>query len=295
LTQTILEESHLGNPSRFIETRAPKNERSGRQGPTLDSPPYPWLSVDAQFTTRKFLGVNVNVCRRDKMIDFLLSQLARRKLTKVAFANVNLLNQISRPSSKIRLDDFLMLNDGIGLDIGSIILYRSRFPENLNGTDLVPELLHAAGQDIRVFLYGATPDIVERASAVIAEQCNVKICGACDGYGMSVEPATVAERIRESAPDIVLVALGSPKQEMWIESHARELNAPLVIGVGALFDILVGVFPRAPRWIRRARLEWLYRFALEPTRLWRRYTIETLGFFLKLLFRGRQPKVPRDR
>ncbi len=85
------------------------------------------------------------------------------------------------------------------------------------------------------------------------------------------EPGDDLARINRSGADIVWVALGSPRQERWMARHRAELDAPVLIGVGAAFDFLAGAKPQAPHWVQRSGLEWLFRLATEPRRLWRRY------------------------
>jgi beta-1,4-glucosyltransferase len=278
--------SHRGTPSPPALTVAcsiePLDDANrpaspGVQPVSRDAPKSP-------FPTRRILGVDICVVDRDAAIAHLLPRLAARAPTKVAFANMHLLSQIDEAGFSARsLDDFIVLNDGVGLDVASLILYRKSFPENLVGTDFVPALLTAAGGGTRVFLYGSQPAIVEHAARIFAERYGVTICGTCDGFGVAAERAAVARRIHDSEPDIVLVALGNPQQEQWIAENATALGAPIAIGVGALFDIATEVSPRAPAWVRRVRLEWLYRLALEPSRLWHRYTVETFSFFYKIL------------
>jgi exopolysaccharide biosynthesis WecB/TagA/CpsF family protein len=243
-----------------------------------DPPPFP---------TRNVLGVAISVARRREVIDFLLARLATRVPTRVAFANANLLTTLSSPPGGARLlDDFLVLNDGIAVDLASLALYRSWFPDNLNGTDLIPALLAAAPPGTRVFLYGARPEVVAKTAALLAQRYGCAICGTVDGFsGASTE--VVAEQASEACPDILLVALGNPLQEEWIATYGCAIGAPLAIGVGALFDFITGTVPRAPAHLRRLRLEWLYRWAQEPGRLRRRYTIGIARFSARVLRQAR--------
>src|SRR5690606_19540359 len=87
------------------------------------------------------------------------------------------------------------------------------------------------------------------------------------------EDDAVIEQINAANPDVVWVGLGSPKQDYWIAQHRDLLNAPVLIGVGAAFDIHTGRLPQAPRWMQRSGLEWLFRLLAEPRRLWRRYVV----------------------
>lgn len=244
------------------------------------------------FPTRNVLGVEISVARQREAIEFLLARLKAGLATRVAFANANLLTTLSsQAGGAALLRDFLVLNDGIAVDLASFALYRSWFPENLNGTDLLPALLQAAPAGTRVFLYGATPDVLAKTAALLAERYGCMVCGAVDGFS-GAPPEAIAAQAAEARPDMVLVALGNPLQEEWIAAHAAEVRAPLMIGVGALFDFLTGAVPRAPAAMRRLRLEWLYRWAQEPARLRRRYTIGIARFSGLVLrqarLRGRQ-------
>lgn len=266
--------AHLARPLRERRPDRPVRRRPGGAAG----------AAATQFPRRKIFDVGVSVCTRELALAFLLRRLAARVPIKLAFANMHLLSVMQdRKVPAALLDDFLVLNDGIGLDIASFILHREGFPENLNGTDLVPALLKAVSPSTRVFLFGATPEVVGRAGEVLTKLCDITICGMSDGYGVMADRTFVAQRIREARADIVLVALGNPGQEAWIAEASPRLGAPLVIGVGALFDIITGDYPRAPALIRRLRLEWLHRLALEPSRLFRRYTGEAALFFFKVL------------
>jgi beta-1,4-glucosyltransferase len=241
------------------------------------------------FSTRNVLGVEISVARQREAIDLLLARLAARVPTRVAFANANLLTTLSSQPDGVRLlDGFLVFNDGIGVDLASVALYRRWFPENLNGTDLIPALLAAAPRGTRVFIYGAKPDVLAKTAALLAERYGCLVCGAVDGF--SASPREVARQASETCPDVVLVALGNPLQEEWIAAHAAAIGAPLAIGVGALLDFLTGAVPRAPLAMRRLRLEWLYRWAQEPGRLRRRYTVGMARFLAGVIKQARSAR-----
>jgi exopolysaccharide biosynthesis WecB/TagA/CpsF family protein len=249
----------------------------------IDPPPFP---------IRNVLGVKISVARRRDALGFLLARLAARVPTRVAFANANLLTTLSSGAGGERLlEGFLVLNDGIAVDLASLALHRSWFPDNLNGTDLLPALLAAAPHGTRVFLYGAKPDVLAKTAELIAERYGGVVCGAVDGFSGD-PPEAVARQASEARPDIILVALGNPLQEEWIAAHAAGIGAPLAIGVGALFDFMTGTVPRAPAPMRQLRLEWLYRWAQEPGRLRRRYTIGMARFLTLVL---RQARASRTR
>ncbi len=173
----------------------------------------------------------------------------------------------------------VVLNDGIGLDLYGKLAGR-RFDENLNGTDLLPRLFAAAdaASPLRVFLYGAAPGRAEKAAKNIeARFPNVRVVGVTHGY----ERTSVVEDINEACADVVLVGMGNPVQERWIDENKYLLDVGVVVGVGALIDFLSGEVSRAPAWIRKARCEWIYRLLREPKRLFGRYVLGNPAFLAR--------------
>jgi N-acetylglucosaminyldiphosphoundecaprenol N-acetyl-beta-D-mannosaminyltransferase len=110
----------------------------------------------------------------------------------------------------------------------------------------------------------------------------VELAGWRHGYFSAEEEAKVIEDIRRSGAELVLVALGAPRQELWIRRARSRLGAKVMIGVGGLLDFFSGRIPRAPRWIRKLGLEWCYRLCQEPKRLWRRYLVGNAVFLARL-------------
>lgn len=209
----------------------------------------------------------------------LLDSLQHQRRLMLFFANTNFVVKCRSLSAKMDHESVLIVNDGIGMDIAAMLIRRSRFKENLNGTDFTPYLLRQADRPLRLFLLGGKPQVVGRAADYARQQLGQEVVGMCDGYaGMS--DIRLIERIERSQPDILLVALGNPVQEQWIMQHWEALNVPLAMGVGALFDFWAGAKPRAPRVVQNLRLEWFYRLCLEPRRLLRRYTVDILHFLL---------------
>lgn len=249
--------------------------------------------ADAPFPVRDILGVPVSVATRDEAIAWLLARHAGGPQVLLSYANTNLLNLVRRDGGAGLLDGFLVLNDGIGLDIASRMLHGAPFPANLNGTDFTPALLAAAGPAARVFLFGARPDVVEKAAATFRQRHGVTIAGTADGYAWKSDPQALVDRINASGATIVLVALGNPQQERWMRENASRLQARLLVGVGALFDFTAGAVRRAPGWVQRARLEWAFRLAQEPRRLARRYTVELMSFLAAVVAQKQRSQAGR--
>lgn len=165
-------------------------------------------------------------------------------------------------------------------------------PERVAGIDLMEALLPlAASRGYGVFLLGAREDVLTKAVDRIRQRFpGIRIVGQHHGYFNEEETAAVDERIRAAAPDILFVAMGSPQKEYWIADHRRAVGVPFAMGVGGAVDVIAGLTRRAPRWMQRLGLEWLFRLAQEPGRLWRRYLVTNAAFvwiLLRELARGR--------
>lgn len=203
----------------------------------------------------------------------------------VAFCNAHTAEIALKDEAFARaLERFLVVNDGIGVEIGARLLEGRGFPENLNGTDFLPRLFGDLSWPARVYLLGAKPGVAEAAATAFAARFpNYVDAGARDGYFAKDEGRAVAAAVGAAAPDIVLVALGNPAQEMFIAEHFDALGAGAAFGVGALLDFAAGRVSRAPDWVRALRAEWLYRLAQEPRRLARRYLVDTFLFLAAVL------------
>lgn len=199
------------------------------------------------------------------------------------FANTNFIVQC-QGMQEAMAKDTLIINDGIGVDIGTWLVHRTRFPQNLNGTDFIPAFLHSIRAQGRVYLFGGKPGIALRAAQALRTEFGVNVVGTSDGYDQGRDTQALVQQINDSGANILLVAMGNPLQERWILQQRQHLNVSLLLGVGALLDFLAGDKPRAPDWIRSLRLEWFYRLCLEPARLARRYTVD-IGVFLALCLR----------
>ncbi|UWR09287.1 WecB/TagA/CpsF family glycosyltransferase [Ruegeria sp. B32] len=173
----------------------------------------------------------------------------------------------------------LVLPDGIGVELAAA-MQGERLAENLNGTDIVPRLVRRAaklGQS--VYLLGGTPGTAQAAAARLQDTApGLRIAGCRDGFGGIERTEEALDEINQSGADILLVAMGVPLQELWITRHRARLNPNLVLGVGALFDFLAGNVRRAPGVVRRVRVEWAWRLAMEPRRMARRYLIGNFEF-----------------
>jgi N-acetylglucosaminyldiphosphoundecaprenol N-acetyl-beta-D-mannosaminyltransferase len=179
-------------------------------------------------------------------------------------------------------DASLVVADGMPIVLASRLLGRA-LPERVAGSDLVPRLFETAERPMRVFLLGAGPGVAEEAAARIHRRWpSVQVVGTCSpavGFETNAaENCRILAAIDAAAPDLVIVGLGAPKQELWVHRHRHELRAKVVLCAGATIDFLAGRRRRSPLWMRHAGLEWLHRLASEPRRLAGRYARDACVF-----------------
>jgi N-acetylglucosaminyldiphosphoundecaprenol N-acetyl-beta-D-mannosaminyltransferase len=161
---------------------------------------------------------------------------------------------------------------------------KTPLPEKISGSDLVkPLMARAAEKGLSVFLLGAKDGVGKRAADVLVdENPGLRIVGVLSpplGFEKDEgESAAVVHAIRSAGPAIVLVALGAPKQELWMHRHKDVLAPAVLLGVGGTLDFIAGEVKRAPRWMSDAGLEWAYRLAQEPRRMAGRYLVRDRAF-----------------
>lgn len=230
------------------------------------------------------LGIPFDQVTLRNAVDRIQTMIASREPHYVVTPNVDFLVQaISDPElRRILVEAHLVLCDGMP------IVWASRWlgnplPERVAGADLVPELIRVAAQrEQRLFFLGATPEANNSAVANVRRQFPGAIVAG--HYSPPFRPmdaidrAEIIQRVREARPDLLFVAFGCPKAEKWIAASYRELEVPVVIGVGATIDFLAGCVKRAPVWAQRSGAEWLYRLCQEPRRLFWRYTNDLRHF-----------------
>jgi exopolysaccharide biosynthesis WecB/TagA/CpsF family protein len=221
----------------------------------------------------------------DEALALLHEGLRKAAHRKLAFCNAHVVN-LAASDGRFRksLEAFLVLPDGVGVDLGSRVLHGAPFPANLNGTDFIPNLITTSPRPLLIGMIGAAPGVAEKAAVVLRcldsrHQINV----VSDGFFDPARKPAILESLAKQPVDILLVAMGNPRQEIWIAENIAPEHAHLAAGVGALFDFLAGEVPRAPEWIRNLRLEWLYRLVIEPRRLWRRYVLGNPAFLVSIL------------
>lgn len=163
--------------------------------------------------------------------------------------------------------------------------------ERVTGIDLFLRLVELAPKKgWGVYLFGAKEEVVCRVEEVLEKRYpGIRIVGCRNGYFTEADEPGIVADMAASGADLMFVAFSSPKKEYWVHEHLEKIGIPFVMGVGGSFDVLAGVTSRAPKWMQERGLEWLYRFAQEPGRLWRRYVVGNVRF-VALVFRYRFAK-----
>lgn len=242
------------------------------------------------------LGCPIDALTLEETVDRVETVIRDRQPRQLSPVNVDVLVHRHRdPGYAALLDECdHLIADGWPVVAASRLLGRP-LPERVATPDLFDRLLQRGDErGWRVYLLGARRSVVERAAArITSDHPGLKVAGWRDGYWTDGEEADVVKAIRDAHPDILFVGISSPRKERFVSRWRDHMNVPLSMGVGGVFDIVAGETRRAPRWLQRLGLEWFYRFLQEPRRMFRRYFIDDLYFFV-LLAKAMMRRESRD-
>jgi exopolysaccharide biosynthesis WecB/TagA/CpsF family protein len=239
----------------------------------------------------EILGVQFSNTTLDVALEHIMQRAQAGQKSLFSFVNADCLNIAYQHwkyrQALARADQ--VFADGSGIRMACRLL-KEKLLGNVNGTDLFPKLCERLAEtNLSVYLLGAKPGIAQATATVMQQRyAGLKIAGARDGYFKAEETAQLIEEINQSGAAILLVAMGAPRQELWLVEHRDQLNPAVCIGVGGLFDFYSGRIPRAPLWMREIGLEWLWRLLQEPHRMWKRYIIGNPLFLYRVLQQARQ-------
>ncbi|MDR3348439.1 MAG: WecB/TagA/CpsF family glycosyltransferase [Acidaminococcales bacterium] len=227
------------------------------------------------------LDVKVEPYTMDGAAYALSRNLRNKRPAFVAMVNTEIIMRCQKDpmfKSIINSADFI-LPDGTGIVWAGRHLGH-KVPERVTGCDLIEELFKLADRNMyRIFLLGAAPGVAEAAiESSRAKYPGAVFAGCRDGFFPESETPGIIARINQAQADILLVALGSPKQEKWIFANRAKLNSTVFLGVGGSFDVMAGRVARAPRFMQKAGLEWLFRLYKQPGRFWRMLAIPKFIF-----------------
>jgi len=234
----------------------------------------------------KFLNYNIDNLTLDETINKVIDFINNGKTHQHVVLNAA---KIALMDSDKELANIVNSCDLINAD-GISIIYASRFMkhkinERVTGIDLMLRLMEVSQKKgFRIYLLGAKQEILERMVNKIKEKySNIKIVGFRNGYFRAEEEHKIIEDINKSNCHILFVGISTPKKEFFLYQHKRDLKVPFCMGVGGSFDVIAGEKKRAPSWMQKSGLEWLYRFFQEPRRLWKRYSILNIKFMVIVL------------
>lgn len=247
------------------------------------------------------MGVKFDAMTLDQTILAVEQLMASTGLGHVVTANLDYMAQVGRDPALARVVDRadLVVADGVPL-LWMARWSRQRLPERVNGTDLVLRLLQrASNHDWPVAFLGGEPGVAEQAGAQAATLWSTPVGGVWPLTPAEVDdPASsraVAQQVGALGRPLVLVGLGAGRQDRWIDANRDLLGEGVVIGVGSALDFIAGTRRRAPRVFQRAGLEWLWRLALEPGRLWHRYLVEDTAVLARFAVSTARTRLGRDR
>ncbi|MFT5661305.1 MAG: exopolysaccharide biosynthesis WecB/TagA/CpsF family protein [Sulfurimonas sp.] len=240
------------------------------------------------------MGVSFINATMQGAIRGIKAKVKNKEKTNIYFINADTLNKTySIPSLESILGKAsCVFPDGSGVKMGCKMM-RTPLKENLNGTDMFPFICQMAEEEkLKVFFYGAKDGVaLKMKEKLLKDFPSLEIVGVANGYDL--HDNEVINMINHSKADIVFVAKGAPLQEEWIHTHSYRIAAPIVIGVGGLFDFYSGNVSRAPLWMRKAGIEWVYRFMLEPQRMFYRYIIGNPLFLMRMYLWNKKQKTKR--
>ena len=243
------------------------------------------------------LGVQVSNITNEHLLESFTERIGQKQKTQVCITPVNsVLSAIKDPQvlSIYNASEYVLC-DGTPIKWAAGFL-NTPIVERITGLDLLPNLVaHCAKHDFSIFLLGASPGVGEQLKQTIrAQYPHCKVLGVYVPPFMKVfseeENIKMIDAVNAVSPDVLLVSLTAPKQDIWIAENLHRVNASIQIGIGGAFEVMAGLAKRAPKWMHTAGLEWLYRFIQEPKRLFRRYFIEAplfIPLILKQKFKGK--------
>ena len=254
-------------------------------------------STEPRRPSSSIFDIDIDLAQPEEMLATISQWAASGASRRVMYVNAHVVNQ-SRTTAGLsealkRAD--LVYCDGYGVRLAARALSLP-VPHRMTGADWIWDLANLcelAGQSI--YLLGSEPPVAREAAARLKRfYPRLDVVGAHHGFFDVGSPHNerVIEHINEHPARIVLVGMGTPKQELWVDRYADQLDGAVVWTVGALFDYVSGHTPRAPRWLSDNGFEWIFRLAIEPQRMWRRYLLGNPVFLSRVLTEARQRADP---
>lgn len=231
-----------------------------------------------------FYGVSLDLIDTSKVLELYNEYLYTKGTKTIFFLNAHYYNLSCKNIEyrKALNDSSLLLNDGIGIRLG-LKFKKIKEKENMNGTDLIPKIIEFSEKSgKRIFLLGADETSVTNAyKNLTTKYKKIIISGYNNGYFQDDE--TIIRKINNSGAEVLILGMGAPYQELWAQRNKDKLEkVKVIVAGGAIIDFISGKVTRAPRVIRIINCEWLYRLYLEPRRLFKRYIVGNMVFFVNI-------------
>lgn len=229
----------------------------------------------------QLLNTYVNALSMEETITCVEKIIAEGVPTQHVVINASKVNLMNKDDELKRIVNSCPL---INADGSSIVWAAKKLniplSQRVTGCDLFQELIKvAARKGYKVYLFGAQEEVLQEVKRIFrVEYPSLQIVGSRNGYFGEEDEFRIVHDMASSGADMMFVAFSSPKKEYWIHKYLEKLNIPFVMGVGGSFDIVAGKTARAPLWVQKIGMEWLYRFIQEPRRMWKRYIIGNAEF-----------------
>lgn len=234
-----------------------------------------------------FFGINLDIITLEETLNRVSKFIESREGVQHVVVNVAKLVYAQKDNElKEIINACPLINvDGAGIILGAKFL-GINIPERVAGIDLMDKLIeYSAQKGYRPYFFGAKEEIVKKVVEIYQEKYpNLNIAGYRNGYYTEAEEVGLVEDIKNSKADILFVAMGSPKKEIFLSNYSKTMEVPFTMGVGGSFDVVAGKVDRAPMWMQKLHSEWLFRLIQEPKRMWKRYLV-TNSIFLWMIIK----------
>lgn len=234
----------------------------------------------------KFFGIYLDIITMDETIEQISKIINNREIVQHVVVNVAKLVYAQKDEKlKNIINSCRLINvDGAGIILGAKLL-GINIPERVAGIDLMEKLIeYSSKNSYKIYFFGAKEEVISKVVEIYQKKYpDIKIAGYRNGYYSEQEEELIVKDIKESKADILFVAMGSPKKEMFLNKYVEEMQVPFVMGVGGSFDVVAGKTKRAPALMQKFGFEWLYRLFQEPGRMWKRYLYTNIEFLFLIL------------
>jgi N-acetylglucosaminyldiphosphoundecaprenol N-acetyl-beta-D-mannosaminyltransferase len=245
------------------------------------------LEIQTRKTTRvEVMGIEIDNLSMEETLSLIEAKILEGDPVQHVVVNAAKVVEVNKnPQLKAIIESCEIVNaDGQAVVWASKIL-GTPLKERVAGIDLMQALVQRSSQKgWSIYFFGAKQDVLDKVVARYQKEFpTLRIAGARNGYYTPEEESAIATEISKSGAHILFVAISSPKKEIFLNKYLNVMNVPFVMGVGGSFDVVAGLTKRAPQWMQKIGLEWLFRFLQEPRRMWRRYIIGNAEFIALLL------------